>query len=71
MRKVSPRFRPGMKPAELDDCDRRFFDCEGDLRRRDLPLPTPLPARTNLSQYPACPLGQSLSKASGVSDVGA
>jgi hypothetical protein len=39
IRKVSPRFRPGMKPAELDDCDRRFFDCEGDLRRRDLKSP--------------------------------
>ena len=33
MRKVSPRFRPGMKPAELDGCDWRFCDSEGNLRR--------------------------------------
>jgi hypothetical protein len=33
MRKVSPRFRPGMKPAELDGCDWRFFDGEGNPRR--------------------------------------
>jgi hypothetical protein len=33
MRKVSPRFRPGMKPAELDGCDWRFFDGEGNARR--------------------------------------
>src|SRR5580692_816285 len=26
--------------------------------RSRIPLPTPLPARTNLSQYPACPPGQ-------------
>jgi hypothetical protein len=32
MRKVSPRFRPGMKPAELDGCDWRFFDGEGNPR---------------------------------------
>jgi hypothetical protein len=33
MRMVSPRFRPGMKPAEIDGCDWRFFDGEGNLRR--------------------------------------
>jgi hypothetical protein len=49
MRKVSPRFRPGMKPAELDGCDWRFFDGEGNPRRGqppafwDLYLPRCLP----------------------------
>lgn len=37
MRKVSPHFRPGMKPAELDGCDWRFFDGEGNLRRGRAP----------------------------------
>ena len=37
MRKVSPRFQPGMKPAELDGCDWRLFDREGNLRRGRTP----------------------------------
>ena len=37
LRKVSPRFRPGMKPAEIDSCDWRFFDHEGNPRRGRAP----------------------------------
>ena len=37
MAKFSPRFRPGMKPAEVDSCDWRFLDGEGNLRRGRAP----------------------------------
>jgi hypothetical protein len=37
MRKLSPRFRAGMKPVEIDGCDWRFFDHEGRLRRGRAP----------------------------------
>jgi hypothetical protein len=37
MAKFSPRFRPGMKPFEVDGCDWRFFDGEGNLRRGRAP----------------------------------
>jgi hypothetical protein len=37
LQKVDPRFRPGMKPSEIDGCDWRFFDHEGNLRRGRAP----------------------------------
>ena len=37
MAKFSCRFRPGMKPFEVDSCDWRFFDGEGNLRRGRAP----------------------------------
>jgi hypothetical protein len=33
MSKLSPRFRPGMRPADFDSCDWRSFDNNGNLRR--------------------------------------
>ncbi len=33
MARFSPRFRPGMKPFEVDGCDWRFFDGAAGRRR--------------------------------------